>query len=354
MTGAVSRGLRHRRLRRRRAARRRRRSSSSTSSTGSSRRTRRTSSSPTRWPGSAQAKKDGKIAILIGIEGGHAIEDSLGALSAFYRLGVRYMTLTHTNTNDWADSSGTFFGLRLRPEEVRRARRADRLRARGRARDEPARHAGGRLARLATRRWPTCSRSRRRRSSRRTPPAARSPSIPRNLTDDQIQAIAAKGGVVMVNVSSLFLDQKSVDDYVAAEDGARAEDRRGRASEFKDDPKKRDAEIAELMETIHYPDADWTRGRGPHRAGHEDRRARRPSASAPTSTGSTDPPAGLEDVSKLPKLTEELLRRGHSEEEVRGVLGENFLASGTGSRPPGRPCRRGPSRCRSRSRTARR
>src|SRR6185295_1733765 len=50
--------------------------------------------------------KSGKIAALMGIEGGHAIEDSLGTLRMFYNLGVRYMTLTHTNTNDWADSSG--------------------------------------------------------------------------------------------------------------------------------------------------------------------------------------------------------------------------------------------------------
>src|ERR1051326_4319142 len=52
------------------------------------------------------AARDGKRAILIGIEGGHAIEDSLELLRAFYRLGARYMTLTHTNTNNWADSSG--------------------------------------------------------------------------------------------------------------------------------------------------------------------------------------------------------------------------------------------------------
>ena len=50
--------------------------------------------------------RSGKIAALMGIEGGHAIEDSLRTLRMFYRLGVRYMTLTHTNTNDWADSSG--------------------------------------------------------------------------------------------------------------------------------------------------------------------------------------------------------------------------------------------------------
>ncbi|MEJ7618274.1 MAG: membrane dipeptidase [Pyrinomonadaceae bacterium] len=52
-----------------------------------------------------RAKRTGKIAALMGIEGGHAIENSLMALRDFYRLGVRYMTLTHNNTNDWADAS---------------------------------------------------------------------------------------------------------------------------------------------------------------------------------------------------------------------------------------------------------
>src|SRR5881394_4184506 len=51
------------------------------------------------------AVRDGRRAILIGIEGGHAIEDSLELLRAFYRFGARYMTLTHTNTNNWADAS---------------------------------------------------------------------------------------------------------------------------------------------------------------------------------------------------------------------------------------------------------
>jgi len=52
------------------------------------------------------AAKRGRIAALIGIEGGHAIEDSLRVLRDFYALGARYMTLTHTNTTNWADSSG--------------------------------------------------------------------------------------------------------------------------------------------------------------------------------------------------------------------------------------------------------
>src|SRR5215471_3856548 len=70
--------------------------------------------------GIRRAKRDGKIAVLIGIEGGHAIEDSLGALSSFYRLGVRYMTLTHTNSNHWADSAGSFFGSE--PYDPKKAR----------------------------------------------------------------------------------------------------------------------------------------------------------------------------------------------------------------------------------------
>ena len=59
----------------------------------------------------------GRRAILIGIEGGHAIEDSLLALSAFHRLGARYMTLTHTNTNRWADSAGSFFTFGFDPKK---------------------------------------------------------------------------------------------------------------------------------------------------------------------------------------------------------------------------------------------
>ena len=55
------------------------------------------------------AKKANKLAILMGIEGGHAIEDSMAVLRQMYRAGIRYMTLTHTNTNHWADSSGPFY-----------------------------------------------------------------------------------------------------------------------------------------------------------------------------------------------------------------------------------------------------
>jgi membrane dipeptidase len=147
--------------------------------------------------------------------------------------------------------------------------------------------------------------------------------MPRNVTDDQIRAIAKGGGVVMVNVSSLFLSQASVDGYLAARKAVQPQIDAAR-ERFKDDPAAAEAEIKKLRASISYPDADWkvavdhiervlTLG-GPGAAGL-----------GTDYDGITDPPAGLEDVSMLPKLTEELLRRGHSEEEVRGVLGQNFL-----------------------------
>jgi membrane dipeptidase len=274
--------------------------------------------------GIRQAKKDGKIAILIGIEGGHAIESSLGALSSFYRLGVRYMTLTHTNTNGWADSSGSFFGANLYDpsksavhngltdhgrEVVLEMNRLGMLVDVSHVSDKTMADA------IAVSKAPVfASHSSCRALSK----------LPRNVTDDQVRAIAAGGGVVMVNVSSLFLDQKSVDAYVAAKTALQPKFAEAR-ERWKNDSKMRDAEIAKLMATVSYPDADWTAA-----VDHIERVMRiggaRSVGLGTDFDGIEDPPKGLEDVSKLPKLTEELLRRGHSDEEVRGVLGENFLA----------------------------
>jgi membrane dipeptidase len=272
--------------------------------------------------GIRQAKKDGKIAILIGIEGGHAIEDSLGALSSFARLGVRYMTLTHFNTNDWADSSGTFFSYGFDPAKfkvhngltdfgrqvVLEMNRLGMLVDVSHVSDDTIRDV------LETSKAPVFA----SHSSCRA-----LANIPRNLSDEQIKAIAAKGGVVMINVSTLFLDQKSVDVYLAAR--AAVQPKIAEVKEkYKDDPKRAEEETKKLRESVKYPDADWKevvdhiehvmKVGGPQAVGI-----------GTDFDGIEDPPAGLEDVSKLPKLTEELLRRGHSEQEVLGVLGENFL-----------------------------
>jgi membrane dipeptidase len=268
------------------------------------------------------AKRRGKIAVLIGIEGGHAIENSLGALDAFHRLGVRYMTLTHTNTNAWADSSGSFWSPGFDPKKyavhggltdfgrkvVLEMNRVGMLVDVSHVSDATIADV------LETSRAPVfASHSSCRALS----------NIPRNLTDDQIRAIAAKGGVVMVNISSMFVDQKIVDAFVAKRAALQPQFAE-LAEKYKDDPKKRDAEVSKLLQGLGLPRASWKtvvdhiervlRIGGPGSAGL-----------GTDFDGIEDPPEGLEDVSKLPILTEELLRRGHSEAEVRGVLGENFL-----------------------------
>ena len=128
----------------------------------------------------------------------------------------------------------------------------------------------------------------------------------------------------MVNVSSMFLVQESVDGYLAARKAAPAADRRGHASSTRTTRKSATPRSRSCGTRSRYPDADWKVA-----VDHIERvlKLGGPGAAGLGTDfdGITDPPAGLEDVSKLPKLTEELLRRGHSEEVVRGVLGENFL-----------------------------
>jgi membrane dipeptidase len=269
-----------------------------------------------------EAKRRGKIAVLIGIEGGHAIEDSLGALSAFHRLGVRYMTLTHTNSNNWADSSGSFWSVDFDPAAYRVHEGLTDL-----GRDVVLEM--NRLGMLVDVSHVSDDTLRDVLQVSRAPVFASHSScrsvsdMPRNLTDEQIRAIGQKGGVVMVNLSSMFLDQRAVDAFVAGKKALapRIAEIRER---LKGDPKAREAEIGKLVEGIAYPRAPWTAA-----VDHIERILR---VAGPGSAGLgtdfdgiTDPPDGLEDVSKLPKITEELLRRGHSEEEARGVLGENFL-----------------------------
>lgn len=273
--------------------------------------------------GIRDAKRNGRIAVLIGVEGGHAIENSLGALAAFHRLGVRYMTLTHTNTNGWADSSGAFWSPDFDPkkfavhgglselgrEVVLEMNRLGMLVDVSHVSDATLADA------LEVSRAPVfASHSSCRALS----------NIPRNLTDEQIRAIAAKGGVVMINVSSMFVDQRIVDEYIRNRDELAprfAEINR----KYKDDPKRRSKETSDLLNAIPTGRASWRtvvdhiervlKVGGPRAAGL-----------GTDFDGIEDPPTGLEDVSKLPILTEELLRRGHSEAVVRGVLGENFLA----------------------------
>ena len=151
------------------------------------------------------ARAAGKFAVLMGIEGGHAIENSLALLRNYYALGVRYMTLTWANSNDWAESSGD-----LRPESA--------------SSDDPRPHGltpfGREVIAEMNRLGMMIDVS---HASDRTfadvLAASSAPVIashsaaralthsPRNLTDEQLRALAANGGVCMVNFYAAFIDE---------------------------------------------------------------------------------------------------------------------------------------------------
>src|SRR5436190_4719550 len=155
------------------------------------------------------AHRAGKIAALMGLEGGHAIEDSLRLLRDYYRLGVRYMTLTHSNTNNWADSSGDMDkrdvphhnGLTEQGKQV--VREMNRL---GMIAD---------ISHVADKTfWDVLAVS-------SAPPFASHSSCrafvnaPRDMNDEMIVALAKKGGVVQINFECSFLTQAARDASLA-------------------------------------------------------------------------------------------------------------------------------------------
>lgn len=259
-----------------------------------------------------RAKKEGKVAALMGIEGGHAIENSLFALRDFYRLGVRYMTLTHNNTNDWADSArdeAKHNGLTDFGKEV--VREMNRL---------------GMLVDVSHVSDKTMSDV----LDVSTAPIIASHSSaqalnnhPRNVSDSLLRRIAKNGGVVMVNFYPSFIDQKHLD-------ADRARDERLKSQldafnqQYKDDPKKLADETKKLYDADPLPPTPLS-----ILIDHIDHIAKVAGIDhvglGSDFDGVPDLPVGMEDIAHLPNITYELLKRGYSEKDIRKILGENFL-----------------------------
>ncbi len=147
------------------------------------------------------ARRQGKFAALMGIEGGHSIENNLGLLRDYYRLGVRYMTLTWSNTNEWADSSGdlnnpavhhhnglTPFGKQVVQEMNRLGMMVD------------VSHVSDKTF------WDTLETSHAPIIASHSSARALT-QAPRNLTDDMFRAMSKNDGVVMVNFYPAFIDE---------------------------------------------------------------------------------------------------------------------------------------------------
>ncbi|HJU54289.1 MAG TPA: membrane dipeptidase [Pyrinomonadaceae bacterium] len=259
-----------------------------------------------------RAKKQNKVAALMGIEGGHAIENSLMALRDFYRLGVRYMTLTHNNTNDWADAccdTAKHNGLSEYGREV--VREMNRL---------------GMLVDISHVSDKTMSDV----LDISTAPVIASHSSARalnthlrNIPDELLRRIAKNGGVVMVNFFPLFIDQKALDANKERNERLKPQ-LDALAEQFKDDPKRLSEERDKLFNANPLPPTQLS-----VLIDHIDHIAKVAGVDhvgiGSDFDGVSSLPVGMEDIAKLPVLTYELLRRGYSEKDVRKILGENFL-----------------------------
>ena len=260
-----------------------------------------------------RAKRQGKIAALMGIEGGHAIEDSLPTLREFYRLGVRYMTLTWNNTNNWADAGRgekKHHGLSdFGKEVIREMNRLGMLVDVSHVSDETMSDA------LDVSKAPIiASHSSARALS----------NVPRNIPDDLLKRIAKNGGVVQVNFYSVFVDTKTVSPQ-SDEREARLKSQQAAIDEkYKNDPERRAEESDKLEAANPLPPLPISK-----LIDHIDHIVKVAGIDhvgiGADFDGANDMPEGAQDVSMLPNITYELLKRGYSERDIRKILGENLL-----------------------------
>ena len=266
------------------------------------------------------AHAQGKFAVLMGIEGGHSIEDSLGLLRDYYRLGVRYMTLTWSNTNDWADSSGdiddptvthhnglTPFGKQVVEEMNRLGMMVDISHVSDKTFWDV----------LATKRTPIIA----SHSSARALTQA-----PRNMTDEMLQAIAKNNGAVMVNFFPAFIDENWRQAW-AASSAERNKAQDALAAEYKSKglpvpytaSDKIDREFAARI------------GRAPFNSlidhfDHVIKVAGIDHVGIGTDfDGIPVPPEGIDSAADLPKITAALMARGYTAEDMKKLLGGNLL-----------------------------
>ncbi|MGP0017763.1 MAG: dipeptidase [Candidatus Sulfotelmatobacter sp.] len=268
-----------------------------------------------------RAHKEHKLAALMGIEGGHSIENDIHLLRDYYRLGVRYMTLSWSNTNEWADSSGdiddakvqhhnglTDFGKQVVLEMNRLGMMVDISHVADKTFWDV----------MATSKAPVIA----SHSSARALVDA-----PRNMTDEMLKAMTTNGGVVQVNFFNGFIDE----DFRKAQ-LAQAKDQAAAVQAYVDQMKAEG-------KTVNYVDEDriereWAAKipRPPLKSliDHIDHIAKVAGidhvglgSDFDGVSGAT--PQGIDSAADLPKITQALLDRGYSPDDIRKILGGNLM-----------------------------
>jgi membrane dipeptidase len=253
------------------------------------------------------AHRRGRVAVLLGMEGGHMIANSLPILRTYGRLGVRYITLTHFYHTDWADSSGEpprHNGLTALGREI--VREMNRL---GMMVDIS--HVSDKTF------WDVLETSRAPLIASHSSCRAIAGHV-RNMTDEMIKALAARGGVIHINYNTPYLDQARFQ-YREREQGIMGE-LRPRFPAETDEPALRQ-EIARRLGAV--PVVGWEKI--VEHIDHVVRLAGAGNVGLGSDFDGATMPEGMEDATMLPKITEALVRRGYRDDDIRKILGENTL-----------------------------
>jgi membrane dipeptidase len=264
-----------------------------------------------------QAHKAGKIAVLMGVEGGHMIASDPGVLRLYAALGVRYMTLTHSGNDEWADSSTdkpvhnglTDFGK----DVVREMNRLGVMVDISHVSDKTF------YDTLAASKAPLLA----SHSSCRVICDA-----PRNMTDQMMKDLAAKGGVVQINYHVGFLSQEfrnaqrsdpKINEEIALQVKQRCNGEGNEACMLIEG----DRITREFVAQGKLPRVDY--GKIIEHIDHAVKIAGIDHVGLGSDFDGANMPYGMEDASMLPKITEALLQKGYSDGDVRKILGENTL-----------------------------
>ncbi|HSZ02722.1 MAG TPA: dipeptidase [Terriglobales bacterium] len=262
-----------------------------------------------------------QLAALMGIEGGHSIENDIHLLRDFYRLGVRYMTLSWSNTNEWADSSGdiddpkiqhhnglTDFGKQVVLEMNRLGMMVD-------------------ISHVADKTfWDTIAVTKAPVIASHSSARALC-NAPRNMTDDMLRAVAKNGGVIDVNFFAGFLDQNYWNAVQAQQKEQEAATRayleklkaEGKQVTYADE----DRITREWMARIPRPPFTVLINHIDHIAKVAGVDHVGLGSDFDGVSGAT--PAGMDSAADLPKITQALLDRGYSAEDIRKILGGNVM-----------------------------
>ncbi|HEY2822684.1 MAG TPA: dipeptidase [Candidatus Acidoferrum sp.] len=262
-----------------------------------------------------RAHAQNKIAALMGVEGGHMIGNDIHIVNVFADLGVRYMTLSHFYNTEWSDSSTdkpahnglTDFGKEVVREMNRQGIIVD-------------------ISHVSDKTFYDAL------EVSKAPPFASHSSCRaicdhvRDMSDDMIKALAAKGGVIQINYEKSFIDQGYKDAYAKATGGV---------VQHLDELKKKCGDDGECFEKEMKKAEEQliAEGKLPHvtwekvveHIDHAVKLVGADHVGLGSDFDGANMPEGLEDASKLPKITEALMRKGYSDSDIKKILGENTL-----------------------------